>query len=132
MNLMHDPNFGWQGEIIPTADPQKRLCQFNSAHNGIRAGAKNLLNQQLIHKLNTWTSIIMKYAPPFENNTGSYILAMCRATGTEPNDPLDLTNPDLLETACRCVIMHEQGSCPFTDDQIAAAIAEIIPQPAGV
>lgn len=132
MNLMTTPNFTWHGQIHPTADPQGRLAQFDTAYNGIRAGAKNLMNQQVLHGLNTWVSIITKYAPPFENDTGAYILAMCRATGVDPQDTLDLTDPDLLETACRCVIIHEQGNCPFTDDQIAAAVAEVVPPKPGV
>lgn len=119
-------NSHWQGEIRPTADPIGVLCQFDTVLNGIRAGAKNLANQQILHGLNTWTSIITKYAPAFENNTQAYINAMVKGTGCAANTPLDLTNSDLLETSCRCVILHEQGSCPFTDDEIAQAVSEAL------
>lgn len=136
MNLMETQGIHWDGEIRPTTDPQRRLAQFTTREKGLHAGLKNLMNQQVIHGLNTWTSIITKYAPTFrtingrpvfENNTEAYIRAMVKGTGIAANIPLDLTDPVLLETAGKCVIIHEQGYCPFTDNEIAAVVAEVVP-----
>lgn len=126
MNLEDNPNFLWEGQIRPTADPGGVLCQFDTVAHGLRAGAKDIVNQSRLDGLNTWNAIITKYAPPSENDTQAYINAMVKGTGVAADCFLDLTNADLLETSLRCVILQEQGSCPFTDDQIARAASEAL------
>ena len=39
-NIMHSDAFTWSGEVVPSTDPDGRLCQFTSFVMGIRAGAE--------------------------------------------------------------------------------------------
>lgn len=125
-NLMDNTTFQWEGQLQPTGDPDRRLAQFDTVDHGLRAGFKNLVNQGRIHRLNTWAQIIPKYAPPNENDTKAYMAAIVKGTGVAANTPLDFDNLDFLETAGKCFIMQEQGTCPFTDEQIAQAISEAL------
>ncbi len=122
MDLEINPHFWWHGEIRPTADPEGVLCQFDLPVNGIRAGARDLRNQQLLHGLKNWTDIITKYAPPSENDTAAYILAMCKGTGVGPQDTINLSDPTFLAISVKCVIVQEQGTNPYSDEIVAQAV----------
>ena len=117
----------WLGEVRPTSDPEGLFCQFQSLAAGLRAGIKNLRNQQIIHRLRTVETIIEKYAPPSENNTDAYVAAVCAALDVDPEQTIDLSNPITLATFAKAVIIQEQGSNPFTDDEIQQAVASILP-----
>ena len=118
--------FTWEGEIRPTTDCFKVLCQFDSMADGVRAGIKDLYNQQHLHGLTTWTEIITKYAPPGENDTASYIKAMSIETGVGADDPIDLSMPSFLAKSAKAVMMQEQGCNPCTDNQIAMAVYDVL------
>jgi hypothetical protein len=125
MNLMEN-SINWKFQIKPTRDPQGRLAQFRSMEDGLHAGVTNLLNQQLLHGLNTWRSIITKFAPPLENDTEAYIADLCAATGCSPDDEIDLRNPQLLATASIRIIIHEQGTNPCAPEQIAETVSSVL------
>jgi hypothetical protein len=122
LDLEINPQFTWQGQI-PTTDPKGVLCKFDLPVNGIRAGARNLRNQQLLHGLKNWTDIITKYAPPSENDTEAYITAVCKGTGVSPWDTINLSDPTFLANSVKCVIVQEQGMNPYSDALINQAIA---------
>ena len=53
------------------------FCVFDTPEHGLRALAKDLVNQQRIHNLATVDQIISKYAPPADaNDTAAYIAAI--------------------------------------------------------
>ena len=126
MNIMHYDTIHWQGEIVPTSDPEGRLCQFDTMQNGLRAGIDNLKNKQEKHGLNTWNEIIPVYAPPEENDTAAYIKAMCDGTGVSSDEQLNLHDPDFLALATKTMILHEQGSYPCSADMIAAEVQVVL------
>ena len=108
-NIMHNPNFTWNGEVVPTSDPQGRLCQFDSILDGIRAGAKNILAAYRLHGCDTMTKLITRLSPPNENDTAAYIKFMCQECGVDPDAVIDFTDPSLLRVTCRSIIRQEQG-----------------------
>lgn len=126
MDLEINPHFRWNGEIRPTADPVKVLCQFVNVVDGLRAGALDLYNQQALHGLMTWREIITKYAPPSENDTEAYLAKVCDFTGVGPDDRIYLADPSFLAKAVAAVIIQEQGTNPYVSGQIEMAIRTFI------
>ena len=125
-NLETSVKITWVGEIKPTNDPDGVLCTFDTPEHGLRAGFRDLVNQQALHGLNTWSEIITKYAPPTENNTLAYIKALVDATGCAANQKLDLKDPQLLASAGEAVIVHEQGANPYTSAQISQGVQDAL------
>jgi len=123
-DLEISPSFKWNGEIRPSTKPP--FCQFDTLLDGVRAGLKDLRNQQTVHGLNNWTDIITKYAPPSENDTSAYIMATCKCTSTYPKDYINLSDPTFLALAGKCVIIQEQGYNPCTDELLTQAVNEVL------
>jgi len=95
--------------MVPTSDPQKRLCQFDTMENGIRAGVKNIITAYKKHGCNTISKLISRYAPLSENDTGNYIDFICKKCNVEPNDIVDLTDKTFLSVLVPAIIQMEQG-----------------------
>ena len=57
------------------------FCQFNSIEWGLRAGICLLRTYKRKYHLNCIADIIMRWAPPDENETGQYIRNVCHWTG---------------------------------------------------
>lgn len=126
MNVMTFPTITWQGEIKPTADPEGRLCQFDSIQNGLRGGIDNLKTKQTHHHLNTWNAIIPVYAPPEENDTEAYIKTMVAGTGVARDAILNLLDPVFLARATATIIRHEQGYDACSSDLINQEVAVVL------
>lgn len=127
-NLEINPHINWWGQIL-TRDPKGIFCTFATAANGLRAGFKNLYNQQALHHRNTWTDIISVYAPAEENDTAAYVKAVADYTGVGPTDLINLSDHTFLAKGGKAVIIHEQGCNPFTDDQINQAVVQVLGKP---
>jgi len=96
----------WLGKV-PT---KNGFETFDTLEHGIRAGLKLLQNYYYTKRgLNTVTDIINVYAPPIENDTKNYIAVVCKYTGFEPNQVLDLTDKDTLIRLVEAMIFMEQG-----------------------
>jgi hypothetical protein len=100
----------WQGKITPSHDPEFET--FDTPENGIRALGKIILTYYNKHKLKTVRDIIMRWAPPTENNTTAYIDAVADQLLVGPDDELVLTK-DKLAALVEAIIGHENGSCPY-------------------
>ncbi|WP_374342367.1 hypothetical protein [Azonexus sp.] len=110
----------WQGEVQGN-DP--RYATFETPEAGIRAMGKTLLTYQEKHGLNTVEGIIARWAPATENNTPAYIAAVAKEIGVKANAPIDLHNGDMLSKLTRAMIRVENGSQPYSDEQIATGLA---------
>lgn len=75
---------------------------------------------------NTPNGIIHTYAPRSENNTRAYIDDVTSRTGFGAGQRLDLHNPEVLKTLMASMIRHEQGSQPYTEEQLKNAIRTAI------
>jgi len=69
----------YQGEVIPSGDPAFK--QFKTIVWGYRAMFMLLYTYQKRHGLNTVQNIIQRYAPPLENDTETYLKAVCNWAG---------------------------------------------------
>lgn len=104
-NIEHAAANKWQGLAEPPSDG--RFCRFVGHEYGLRALAVLLVSYQDRHGLRTVRSIITRWAPPAENDTGAYIAAVARRMGVSPDDPLDLHQHDHLRPLVEAVVAHE-------------------------
>lgn len=121
-NLEYSKTNPWVGQ---TGD-DGRFAKFETPEHGIRALGRNLLSYQR-QGIDTVSDIINRWAPPSDNNnTDAYIQAVCSQLGVTPNQPLDASNPDTLKALCASIIQHENGSQPYSDQQLATGVSAAI------
>lgn len=100
-----------------------RFAKFETPEHGIRALGRNLISYQR-QGIDTVGEIINRWAPPSDNNdTTAYIMAVCAQLGVTANQPLDASNPDTLQALCAAIIKHENGTQPYSPDQLSTGIS---------
>ncbi|HAT4984430.1 TPA: hypothetical protein I9786_002833 [Serratia marcescens] len=109
----------WEGQT----GSDGRFAKFETPEHGIRALGKNLLTYYQKHGLDTVGEIITRWAPPKENKTDAYIKAICDQLGVAADQQIDVTNPRTLAALCAGIVNHENGSQPYTDEQIGAGVS---------
>lgn len=103
-----------------------RFAKFETPEHGIRALGRNLISYQR-QGIDTVSDIINRWAPPSDNNnTDAYIKAVCAQLGVTPDQQLDASNPDTLKALCAAIIQHENGSQPYSDQQLATGVSAAI------
>ena len=121
-NLEYSKTNPWAGQ---TGD-DGRFAKFETPEHGIRALGRNLLSYQR-QGIDTVNDIINRWAPPDDNNnTSAYIEAVCAQLGVTPDQPLDASNPDTLKALCAAIIHHENGSQPYSDQQLSTGVSAAI------
>lgn len=121
-NLEFSKSNPWAGQ---TGD-DGRFAKFETPEHGIRALGRNLLSYQR-QGIDTVGDIINRWAPPSDNNnTDAYIKAVCDQLGVAADEPLDASNPDTLKALCAAIIHHENGSQPYSDQQLASGVSAAI------
>ena len=102
----------WQG-LRPAADrTDKRFAQFVSAAYGLRALARVLISYYDNHGIRTVRAAISRWAPPVENNTESYVLAVAAKVGVAPDEPIDFHDYERLRPLLEGIVRHENGAGP--------------------
>ncbi|HEC0300757.1 hypothetical protein PX092_00920 [Citrobacter freundii] len=121
-NLEFSKTNPWVGQ---TGD-DGRFAKFETPEHGIRALGRNLLSYQR-QGIDTVSDIINRWAPPSDNNnTDAYIQAVCAQLGVTADQQLDASNPDTLKALCAAIIQHENGSQPYSDQQLATGVSAAI------
>ncbi|WP_316419357.1 hypothetical protein [Klebsiella pneumoniae] len=109
----------WEGQT----GSDGRFATFATPEHGIRALGKNLLSYQR-QGYDTVSEIVNRWAPASDgNNTDAYIKALCSALGVGANDPLDVSNPKTLAALCAGIVKHENGSVPYSADQLETGVS---------
>jgi hypothetical protein len=101
------------------------FARFASAQDGLNAMAQQLGLYGNRDGLRTVSGILNKYAPPSENDTGSYIADVARQTGFSPDQQLDVNDPKVLAPLLSAMVKHEQGQQPFSQDQLTQAAQSV-------
>lgn len=117
-NIRNAAGTVWVGQ---TGIDDAGFCVFDTPEHGIRALAKVLQAYQVKHGLMTIAQMIDRWAPPNENDTEAYTLAVCKACSASPNNPYLLT-PPRLATMVTAIIRHENGEQPYTTDTLNAGV----------
>ncbi|MBB6542854.1 virion protein [Thalassotalea piscium] len=107
----------WQGA---TGDDGEFVI-FESPVKGIRAASRILRNYSDNHGLNTVFGIIMRWAPPSENDSTGYIDSVSAKIGLGRNEVLrSYDYPDLI----KAMIYHENGQQPYSESVINSGFKE--------
>lgn len=108
----------WLGETDGSDDAFET---FITAEAGLRAMARILLTYQRKHRLRTVRSIIARWAPPVENDTGSYETQVSAALRVDPREKLDLEKLPTLVALMQAITRHENGMDPYDPETYAQA-----------
>jgi hypothetical protein len=103
-NIRRNPANRWQGAAVPQSD--NAFVQFVDMVSGVRALALVLKNYER-QGLDTVRKIISRWAPPTENDTGSYVRSISRALGVDPDARIDVQAQ--LPKLVRAIARHENG-----------------------
>ncbi|VVT53894.1 Phage tail length tape-measure protein [Kosakonia radicincitans] len=99
--------------------------QFGSDADGLAAMARQLMLYG-DRGNNSISGILHTYAPSSENNTRAYIDDVSRATGYQAQDRVNLHDPAVLRNLMSAMISHENGTQPFSRDQLDAGVSSAI------
>ena len=123
----------WLGLLPEQTD--ERFCQFVNPVMGLRALMIILRNYYNKHGLNSVRQIINRWAPPVENDTGSYQMAVAGALMVTPDTIIKLDNPMMLARLAAAIVLHENGrSSPkmpvawYSDDVYFSAANMLFPR----
>lgn len=105
----------WQG-LAPDQSSDSRFCVFLSPEWGIRAIARVLITYQDRHGIRTISGIINRWAPPSENDTGSYARNVARLVGIDVDTEFDVTDYQVCRPLVEAIILHENGRSPDSQD----------------
>lgn len=118
-NLEYSKSNPWVGQN----GDDGRFAKFETPEHGIRALGRNLMSYQR-QGIDTVSEIINRWAPPTDNNdTAAYIKEVCEQLGVSADEPLDSSNPDTLKALCAAIIQHENGSQPYSDQQLTSGVS---------
>lgn len=121
MNLRKG-NPDWVGLAPIQSDPD--FLVFRDPVWGLRAGMRVLLTYYTKYSLDTVRALINRFAPPSENDTGSYQNAVAREAGVGVDDPVNLPNPIIMARIAKAIVRHENGTPP--DDRPPAWFSDAI------
>ncbi|MEI2428675.1 hypothetical protein RDV84_00255 [Lysobacter yananisis] len=122
-NIDRRPENKWQGRMprermTPAQREENRFEVFATPAWGIRALAVLLINYFDRHDRNSVRKIVGRWAPPNENNTDAYVLAVARAVGVGPDEFVNLHEYRRLRPIVEAIITHENGRQPYSPDVI--------------
>ena len=101
-----------------------RFAQFETPEAGIAAQGRLIDTYNNKHGLNTVAGIIGRWAPASDgNNVSSYAATVAKSIGVDPNQPLNLADPNVKAALVGAMIQHENGRNPFAREQIAGAFS---------
>lgn len=100
-----------------------RFAKFETPEQGILA-ADRLLQSYANRGLNTVAGIVNRWAPPSENDTGAYAAQVAREIGVDPNQPIDMQNPEIRQRIIAAKIRVENGKQPYGQDVFQRAYAQ--------
>lgn len=119
-NIRHSKTH-WMGQSEIQSDDD--FVTFDAPKYGIRALYKTLCTYQTKHGLADVRSIINRWAPPSENDTGAYAAAVAHEIGQSTTQPVNLVrDKELGAKMVKAIIRHENGEQPYSDAEIRAAI----------
>ncbi|WP_324030898.1 hypothetical protein [Pantoea sp. JZ2] len=71
----------------------------------------------------TVNEIVNRWAPASDgNNTAAYVKALCSQLGVKADDQLNLTDINVLKSLATGIVKHENGSVPYSPDQLDTGI----------
>ena len=109
----------WHGKVDGS---DKEFETFDTAVNGIRAGAKVLMTYFHKYKLDTIRKIIFRFAPPVENDTDAYIWDVMQRMDKQADDVLDLRYENVMVSLVLAIISHENGQLSYSLETVQEGV----------
>lgn len=110
----------WEGQV----KNKGRFIAFKDAHYGLRALSIVLLRYETRHGIDTIHEVVVRFAPPHENNTKKYANHVAREVGLGIHEEMSVKF--YLPLLMKAIIYMENGSQPYTDDQIHLAVMDAL------
>lgn len=107
----------WQGLCEVQTD--KSFFQFIEMRWGYRALMRTLQNYRKRHGCMTIADFINRWAPPSENNTGSYISRVCREMQVPNSYVPDVDDKNVMCAFAAAISQVENGVPAVMDDVVA-------------
>jgi len=99
----------WQG--MSQMQNDKSFVQFDNPLYGIRALNKVLKTYYTRYGLNTVRGIILRWAPPNENDTDAYVQTVASALGVDADQTINVN--EYAPALSAAIIKHENGQQPY-------------------
>lgn len=121
----------WKG-MSPDQSGDARFVVFTDVVWGIRALAKVLLTYSRVYPqdapqdIDTVREIINRWAPPSENDTGSYVNAVSAGVGVDEDDEIDVTDEGVMKLLVMAIIKHENGRMIYDNEVISDGVARAL------
>lgn len=112
-NIRHGDK--WDGRSADQPDPD--FVKFEQPQFGIRAIARVLISYEK-KGINTVRGVINRWAPPNENDTGSYVMHVAGLLSVDPDEVIDIDSYEVMDPLVRAIIRHENGQQPYSDKVI--------------
>lgn len=93
---------------------------FPDAATGLRAMTANL-GSYAKKGLNTVSGIINRWAPPSENDTGSYVSQVAKRLGVGADQSLNMSDPAVISGLLREITKRENGVNPYSNEMLNKA-----------
>ena len=100
----------YKGEVRPSRDPAFK--QFESLAWGYRAVFMLLHTYRVRHGLRTIREMISRWAPPSENDTGTYLRTVVRRSGVDPDAEIDTRDGPTMTRIAAAIARVENGVEP--------------------
>ena len=105
-NPLNITGSGWNGQT--GSDGQ--YAKFATPEAGFAAADTNLQAYANKHGINTLAGIVSRWAPPGDNNpTGAYTQYVAKKLGIDPNQPLNLSDPNVRRRVLTTMSEFELG-----------------------
>lgn len=124
-NIDYNPRNAWRGQLAHSPGIEPRFARFDTAHNGLRALGKLLLNYRKLYGLRNVEGLIARWAPSNENDTRAYARAVARELQVSPHATLHLDESTLARLVT-AIVRHENGQQPYSAELIADAVRDAL------
>lgn len=101
----------WAGQ---TGTDQNGFAIFSSPQAGAQAAHTNLMSYATKHGINTVAGVVNRWAPAGDgsNNPQAYAASVAARMGVDPNQPLDMSDPQVQAGILGGIFHQESGAAP--------------------
>lgn len=112
LNIRNNEHTHWKGEVNAIDKNDKSFEEFESMQHGYRAAFVCIRTYVKKYGLRTISQIINRWAPPNENHTEIYLMAVCKDLNISPDSMVEINNKNFMINLAAAMFRVENGSEP--------------------